>query len=105
MVVFLYMSPELARLPWRGVQYENAELGVDTSFYPLNYHFYPDADVFPVEVDMWKQGKKQGIQVGETSVVCVHHGVPVGGDIVLYVEKGSHSVLGAHTSRVTRLDR
>lgn len=96
------MTPELARIPWRGVHYENTSLGIEEDFYPLNYHFFDDDQCFPIEIDMWGKETKQGTQVGETSVITVHQGYPIGGDVVLYVEDGTHFVTGAHKSRVTK---
>jgi len=96
------MTPELSRTNSHGVEYENKALHVKRSFYPLNYHFFPDNETFPVEVDCWNRGVRDGIQVGETSVICYQSGFPVGGDFILYVEEHTQYVSAAHQNRVSK---
>ncbi len=98
------MTPELNRNQWDGVIYENKRLGVEWGRYPLNYHFYPDTEVFPVEVsyDNWKN-VKGGVQIGETTPVTTIRGVEVGGDVCLIVETGTHVITGLHTTHVRRV--
>jgi len=95
------MSPELNRNKWDGVIYENKALGIEWDRYPLDYHFYPDDKVFPVEIHWFDLPIRNALQVGETSEVI---GKPIDGNLCLVVIEGTQYVSGIHESHVKKIN-